>query len=279
MKKIYAFLAAATVALSASADMYMIGNFNGWTLADPTALMTETASGVYTLNVEHLISGFKFNDGSWSGEYNLGGGEVTLGVPAELVNDGMSGNLGFPAGLFVDNAKVTLDINAMTVLVEGEQGKEAVKWYLAGTMNGWAPWDSDADLLEEVEKETVYQLEKTFDGSAIEFKVTTANWVESYGMGAESTPLAMGSFTTGVLENNSQTNIPCSLVGKWYMIWDYAQKILTASSTPYAGVEAIEADNNAEAVYYNLQGVRVNNPENGLYIVKRGNKVSKAYIF
>ncbi len=32
------------------------------------------------------------------------------------------------------------------------------------------------------------------------------------------------------------------------------------------------------AVYYNLQGVSVANPENGLYIVKRGNKVSKELI-
>ncbi|MBO5249833.1 MAG: hypothetical protein J6B15_03705, partial [Muribaculaceae bacterium] len=30
--------------------------------------------------------------------------------------------------------------------------------------------------------------------------------------------------------------------------------------------------------YYNLQGVRVANPENGIYIVRRGNKVTKEYI-
>ena len=45
------------------------------------------------------------------------------------------------------------------------------------------------------------------------------------------------------------------------------------------GVEGINADNeNAPAVYYNLQGVQVENPENGIYIVKRGNKVTKEYI-
>ena len=44
------------------------------------------------------------------------------------------------------------------------------------------------------------------------------------------------------------------------------------------GVEGIEADNNAPAVYYNLQGVQVANPENGLYIVKRGNNVAKELI-
>lgn len=31
-------------------------------------------------------------------------------------------------------------------------------------------------------------------------------------------------------------------------------------------------------VYYNLQGMRVQNPANGIYIIRRGNKVSKQYI-
>ncbi|MDE7387193.1 MAG: hypothetical protein K2N28_08670 [Muribaculaceae bacterium] len=38
------------------------------------------------------------------------------------------------------------------------------------------------------------------------------------------------------------------------------------------------ADEAAPAVYYNLQGVRVENPANGLYIKKQGNKVSKVVI-
>ncbi|MDE5594710.1 MAG: hypothetical protein K2I89_03960 [Muribaculaceae bacterium] len=41
------------------------------------------------------------------------------------------------------------------------------------------------------------------------------------------------------------------------------------------GIADIVADENAEAEYFNLQGVRVANPENGLYIVRRGNTVTK----
>lgn len=45
------------------------------------------------------------------------------------------------------------------------------------------------------------------------------------------------------------------------------------------GIEGITADDlNAPAEYYNLQGVKVANPENGLYIVKRGNKAVKQYV-
>lgn len=45
------------------------------------------------------------------------------------------------------------------------------------------------------------------------------------------------------------------------------------------GIEDIVADEvEGAAKYYNLQGVEIANPENGLYIVKRGNKVSKELV-
>ncbi len=44
-----------------------------------------------------------------------------------------------------------------------------------------------------------------------------------------------------------------------------------------AGVEnvATDASANGPAEYFNLQGVRVNNPENGIFICRQGNKVTK----
>lgn len=45
-----------------------------------------------------------------------------------------------------------------------------------------------------------------------------------------------------------------------------------------AGIAGIEADQNAPVEYFNLQGIRVNNPENGLYIRRQGNKVSKVIL-
>ena len=44
------------------------------------------------------------------------------------------------------------------------------------------------------------------------------------------------------------------------------------------GIEAIEAEDAAPAVYYNLQGVRVENPANGLYIRVNGKKAEKVFI-
>lgn len=44
------------------------------------------------------------------------------------------------------------------------------------------------------------------------------------------------------------------------------------------GVDEIEAAGNGEVEYYNLQGIRVANPESGIYIRRQGSKVSKVYV-
>ena len=44
------------------------------------------------------------------------------------------------------------------------------------------------------------------------------------------------------------------------------------------GIADIVADENAPVEYFNLQGIRVDNPENGLYIRRQGNKVTKVIV-
>lgn len=44
------------------------------------------------------------------------------------------------------------------------------------------------------------------------------------------------------------------------------------------GVNGLEVDANAPVEYYNLNGVRVANPENGVFIRRQGNKVSKVVV-
>ncbi|MCM1296756.1 MAG: hypothetical protein NC311_14555 [Muribaculaceae bacterium] len=45
-----------------------------------------------------------------------------------------------------------------------------------------------------------------------------------------------------------------------------------------SGVANIETDENAPVEYYNLQGVRVANPENGIYIRRQGSKATKVLV-
>ena len=68
-----------------------------------------------------------------------------------------------------------------------------------------------------------------------------------------------------------------SALGEYFINVDYDAMTVQVSSES-VGVESIEADENVAPVYYNLQGVEVAYPQNGLYIVKRGNKVTKQLI-
>ncbi|MDE6468233.1 MAG: hypothetical protein K2L28_04970 [Muribaculaceae bacterium] len=45
-----------------------------------------------------------------------------------------------------------------------------------------------------------------------------------------------------------------------------------------SGIESIEADTEAPAEYYNLQGIRVANPENGIFIRRQGAKATKVVL-
>ena len=53
---------------------------------------------------------------------------------------------------------------------------------------------------------------------------------------------------------------------------------LNVTPTGTTGAVEILTDANAPAEYYNLQGVRVYDPAGGLYLVRKGGKVSKVMI-
>lgn len=49
-------------------------------------------------------------------------------------------------------------------------------------------------------------------------------------------------------------------------------------ATGTVGIDNVAVDENAPVEYYNLQGVKVANPANGIYVVRQGNKVSKVLV-
>lgn len=60
----------------------------------------------------------------------------------------------------------------------------------------------------------------------------------------------------------------------WALRWFLDNVKITGSATT-AAIDEIGVDQNLPVEYYNVLGVRVDNPRSGLYIVKQGNKVSK----
>lgn len=60
--------------------------------------------------------------------------------------------------------------------------------------------------------------------------------------------------------------------------YDYAERYLSdyVRVNDMSAIEAVEAESTEPTVYYNLQGIRVENPEPGtLYICRLGDKVRK----
>lgn len=65
-----------------------------------------------------------------------------------------------------------------------------------------------------------------------------------------------------------------TLLGRRKLGWTYVTTVPTSIMDIVPDADAADA----EPVYFNLQGVQVANPDNGIYIVRRGNKVTKEYI-
>lgn len=56
------------------------------------------------------------------------------------------------------------------------------------------------------------------------------------------------------------------------------RKVAVTKTGDTTAIEAIEADTTAPVEYFNLQGIRVENPENGLYIRRQGSKTTKVLV-
>lgn len=143
MKKLSLIMAAAAVALTANADIYLIGGFNGWELKDAKAKFTEQTDGSYVLDYAgQLTSGFKINDGAWGdkgGLVDLGGSApLVLGEPYELINGGS--NIELKEGA-VDNPHIVLNKEMTTLTITGQVGELTTTYDIWGSLAD-ATWAS-----------------------------------------------------------------------------------------------------------------------------------------
>lgn len=102
-----------------------------------------------------------------------------------------------------------------------------------------------------------------------------------YGAATEGAALTEGNKVAMVLYENGVDASACKSwtipAGTYYLTADFSDMTISYSKTSGMEDELVD-DENAEPVYYNLQGIRVDNPTQGLYIVVRGSKVSKEMI-
>ena len=253
-------------------NYYLVGGFNNWALEDASLKFTAQADGTYVLDYNGtLTSDFKINDGTWNGDANYGsnGSLLVVGELYELGWGDGCGNIGMDSN--VENAHLVFDPAAKTLLITGATSEAKTAYDLWGDWNGTGAW-SAVVLTEEDGKWSASQVEAA---ATIGFGIrvldastgSQTNWISAAGDGVISDS---GVFDVTV-EGTNFTLAP----GVWSMTFD--PEAMTLSVVGTTGVTEVEVAE-GEAAYYTLQGVKVANPENGIYVKVVDGKASKVVV-
>lgn len=204
-------------------------------------------------------------------------GNYTLPLNTAVTwTEGKCGNMVVPA---TGDFKLVVNMDAKTLELQGEGSyTDVFEIYILGEATGWAA--KDAYKFNFVEKnasgENVYELTLP-EGLLGEFKVATADWTAvNYGVYDKS--IEAGQTTELKYNaNNISSTITESIKLTFYHNLDTNQSSWLKVDR-YNGIGDIDAEAAATPVFYNLQGVRVDRPANGVYIKVAGDKVSKVFV-
>lgn len=272
-------------------DMYLVGERTDWA-AKSKYKMTTTDGIVYTLNVPDMSNKpFKFFGGDWgvrelvcnknlmeNGEYNL---EKLDNVNMTLAK---GGNVTFTL------TRTSDDWTTATLLVEGqEEGPVEIiySYALHGQFYTAEKWD-DVLMTESLSEPGTYQVIFTPTITGGQFGVKqllngnqSAWWNDAVTFGSGEGNVSSAELTpTG--EANCTFSYPESVayIAKFTPTFDGetpGNGLLTITRNSQTGVSEISADS-SEAVYFNLQGVKIEKPENGLYIEVRNGQTRKVMV-
>lgn len=284
------------------AELYMIGGATegGWSWNDVTVMTpVEGQTGVYSYTGALKAFDFKIypeSDDKWSGKAayhpETENCEISkTGVASDkivLTNEQDYKWLVKDAGVYT----ITVNIDAMTISAtyvgESEQPKTL---YLIGDVCGWS---IDNPTPCKSEGDNVYVYTGEFQaGWIFQAMREKGNWMADFIVPKEATTLENPSGSVKAIVNIPEAgleNNACESSSDHSKAWTvekagtYTLKFnlndWTLNVTPAGSTGSIEivTDANAPAEYYNLQGVRVYDPAGGLYLVRKGGKVSKVMI-
>lgn len=241
--------------------------------------------GKYETEIATLTSGFKIVDienNNWDVQFGAPSGNdlVVVGQTFTLKakNGGADpGNLDFANYVTsVNNAKVVFDPVELTLTITGDAVSD-LKLFISGSMVNWAEPGKDGSIAM-TEEGGVYSATVDFNGTAAspaEFKIFGAGWSPEFGLASDNEPVMDAENLTKTLARSNK-NIKVALTGEYLVSFELATLKVTLTSK--TGVAGIVADDNVAPVYYNLLGVKVENPSQGIYLVKHGKKVSKEIV-
>lgn len=106
--------------------------------------------------------------------------------------------------------------------------------------------------------------------------ITENNGVKTYAGKVDGMKLMGGAIVADVVLNGT-IDAADKVSMKIDVMWNNIPINVTFTSDK-AGISDITADDNAEVEYYRLDGVKVSEPSNGIYIRRQGNKVTKVIV-
>ncbi len=166
---------------------------------------------------------------------------------------------------------VTFDCATNTITVVNHEGEIVMTYNIYGTITTGDAQDwVDLEMTEDAEGNWSWNgtvVPGSFGIRKMENGVQTA-WYSSADADAAT---INGSGNYSVMVNG--TNWTSELVGDAAFTFNPETLVLTASGS--TAVETVEVAEAGEAVYFNLQGVRVENPANGLFVRVLNGKATK----
>lgn len=260
------------------AQWAIVGAYCDWKFENAITLTGE--GDVLSATIEYLTNDFKIVDLNIGWDSQMGTAtQIEPGETYELEGkvDGVDvPNMTF-AGLIlgINNATVEWNPKTSELTISAEDNDIVIglpTLYVTGSFCEWVgPGEQGTVLMSQ--KEGIYTADLYFtedmlnENGVIEFKVAGENWANEIAGGVMV-------LNEPVKVTKGGANLFTDLIGNVTLTLDYeGMTIYFVGGT--SGVDSIDFENSEAPVFYNLQGVKIQNPDKGIYIIKKGNKTSK----
>lgn len=221
-------------------------------IAVKAGMISTSASAEYTLYPEGTyMASFIFANGG-----NVADLTTSVIEPANVATETNSLN-----GVVFTSQEIDLTMS------KGE-GSDNPRWWLNGT-------EPDIYYNVRIYKNNTATISANRNGyklKSVTFKQRDTNW--NAGNSADSGTLDGKVWTAA--EDAITTSVKFTFAGA--SRFNCIDVVYVEDENATSGIEEVGADENAPVEYFNLQGVRVANPEAGIYVRRQGSKVEKVYI-
>ena len=232
-------------------NCYIVGSFNEW---GKFVAMEKAGDNNFTVSIDNLKkSEVKY-------KYTCGEGWDYVEMQADKVTD------------VQDRSYTANDVVAAWKSTPSTTVTYPEKVYIVGHDNAWDP----AKPLEISGTDGVYTIDNvTFVNTGFKMSTQKGSW-EAFNAGVLYVQNAIVNEEATITKGSSDDS-KISATGTFNLTIDLVNMTFLAIDPLTVAIEEVATDN-APIEYYNLQGVKVANPENGIFIKKQGSKTTKVVL-